>query len=136
MADLKQARLLLEMAGMDLRALKGMADPETFTEEIFGFHVQQAAEKALKAWIALHGQDVPRTHLLSTLLDQLGQNGEDVERLWNLVEYQMFAVQYRYETIGQRADAIDRVEAVRLVEDVVAEVKRFEKKLLAGADRK
>ena len=101
MADQKQARLLLSMAEKDLRALKGMANPETFAEEIFGFHVQQAAEKALKAWVALRGLDVPRTHLLSALLDQLGQCGEVVECHWSLVEYQMFAVQFRYETIGQ-----------------------------------
>jgi HEPN domain-containing protein len=88
MTDLKQARLLLEMAEKDLRALRGMADPETFAEEIFGFHVQQAAEKVLKAWAALRGLEVPRTHLLSVLLDQLGRCGEDVERYWNLVEYQ------------------------------------------------
>jgi HEPN domain-containing protein len=127
MVDLKQARLLLEMADKDLRALKGMVDSQVFAEEIFGFHVQQAAEKSLKAWVALRGLDVPRTHQLSVLLDQLEQHGENVERFWGLVEYQMFAVQFRYETIGQRVETINRVEAIGSVEAVVDEVRVIEK---------
>lgn len=136
MADLKQARLLLEMADKDLRALKGMIDPQIFAEEIFGFHVQQAAEKALKAWVALCGMDVPRTHLLSVLLDQLEQRGENIERFWGLVEYQMFAVQFRYETIGQQVEAINRAEAIHSVEDVLTEVCKIENALLEGARQK
>lgn len=37
----------------DLRALQGMSDPDVFADEVFGFHAQQAAEKALKAWLAV-----------------------------------------------------------------------------------
>jgi len=45
----KQAKTLLHAAWRDLQALTGMLDAELFVDEIFGFHVQQAAEKALKA---------------------------------------------------------------------------------------
>ena len=41
MKDLEQARNLLGMAERDYRALRGMEDPAVFSEEIFGFHVQQ-----------------------------------------------------------------------------------------------
>ncbi len=34
-----------------------MEDTSTFAEEIFGLHVQQGAEKALKAWIAALGTE-------------------------------------------------------------------------------
>jgi hypothetical protein len=37
------------MAGKALQALQGMIDVHTFANEIFGFHAQQAVEKALKA---------------------------------------------------------------------------------------
>ncbi len=47
MSDLEQARVMLLMAQKDLKALKGMLDVETFAEEVFGFHAQQASEKAL-----------------------------------------------------------------------------------------
>lgn len=50
MKDLEQAKIFLDIAARDYRALCGMEDPETFSDEIFGFHVQQAVEKSLKAW--------------------------------------------------------------------------------------
>jgi len=52
MSDLKEARTLFEAAERDLLALRGMRDSTVFTDEIFGFHAQQAAEKLLKAWLA------------------------------------------------------------------------------------
>lgn len=51
MKDLEQAGNLLGAAERDYRALCGMESAETFSDEIFGFHVQQAVEKALKAWL-------------------------------------------------------------------------------------
>ena len=53
MSDHNQARLRLEAAEKDVSALRGMGDDSVFADEIFGFHVQQAAEKLLKAWIAV-----------------------------------------------------------------------------------
>ncbi|MEO0455124.1 MAG: HEPN domain-containing protein [Cyanobacteria bacterium P01_A01_bin.114] len=56
MSDLGQAKALLQAALRDLKALRGMTDAQIFADEIFGFHGQQAAEKALKAWIAALGE--------------------------------------------------------------------------------
>ena len=56
MSDIKQARALVEAVRRDLMALFGMVDEEIFANEIFGFHVQQAAEKLCKAWLALKGR--------------------------------------------------------------------------------
>ncbi len=39
------------------------------------FHAQQAAEKALKALLVIVCGDAPRTHLTSTLVDELERNG-------------------------------------------------------------
>ena len=52
MSDLDHARQMLAIAHRDLKALGGMLDSDIFAYEIFGFHAQQTAEKALKAWIA------------------------------------------------------------------------------------
>ena len=49
MADLEHARSMLRMAHKDFNALVGMRENSLFADEIFGFHVQQAVEKALKA---------------------------------------------------------------------------------------
>ncbi|MBM4026372.1 MAG: HEPN domain-containing protein [Planctomycetes bacterium] len=76
MRDLEQAGSLMAMAERDHRALRGMEDPAVFSEEIFGFHVQQAVEKALKAWLCALGVPFPRTHdldELGVLLEQAGQ---------------------------------------------------------------
>ena len=39
-----------------------MGDPAVFADEIFGFHVQQATEKLLKAWLASLGEAYPLSH--------------------------------------------------------------------------
>jgi len=75
MSNHKQAEVLLSAAYRDFRALKGMLDTETFADEVFGFHVQQAVEKALKAWLAILGVVYPFTHDLSVLLQQLEDQG-------------------------------------------------------------
>ena len=68
MSDLDHARELLEMARGDLNALKGMlqvgdAGTSLFSDEVFGFHAQQAAEKSLKAGIASKGGKIGRAHV-------------------------------------------------------------------------
>ncbi len=40
MSDLKQARVLLEAAALDVSALRGMGDAVVFADAVFGFHVQ------------------------------------------------------------------------------------------------
>ena len=52
MRDLDHALLMSRIALNDFKALKGMTDPAIFSDEIFGFHAQQAVEKALKAWLS------------------------------------------------------------------------------------
>jgi len=44
------------------------------------FHVQQAAEKALKAFLALHDQPLPKTHDLERLGRACAQIDADLER--------------------------------------------------------
>jgi HEPN domain-containing protein len=122
MVDRKQARLLLDMAKKDLGALEGMADRNVFADEIFGFHVQQAAEKGLKAWIALCGMEIPRSHILSALLDILEGEGEAVDGYWNLLEYQVFAVQFRYEALSTQIEPIDRKTAVEAIQMLLQQV--------------
>jgi HEPN domain-containing protein len=53
MSNLDQAKVLLQAAHRDLKALGGMFDVEIFADEIFGFHIQQATEKLLKAWLTI-----------------------------------------------------------------------------------
>ncbi len=122
MNDLEHAKLLLAMARKDLKALEGMQDAEVFADEIFGFHVQQAAEKALKSWLSALGFTYPKTHNLRLLLSLLAEGGADVEPFWNLIEYNAFAVQIRYEGLDFLEESLDRELALRRSREVIGQV--------------
>ena len=124
MSDLERSRVLLEAAERDLRALKGMSDTEVFDDEIVGFHAQQAAEKTLKAWLTLLGESFPLTHDLDYLLRRVEGREPDVGRFEQLVEYNPYAVQFRYESSDADTVPIDREEAVRRLESLHQEVAR------------
>ena len=91
-------------------------------EESVGFHVQQAAEKAFKAWLALLGETYPLTHSLETLLDLLSDRGAAMEPFRGLVDYTPYAVEFRYAGVGSNAESIDRENAIALVETLLEQV--------------
>ena len=124
MSDRERSRILLAAAGRDLRALKGMCDTEVFEDEIAGFHAQQAAEKMLKAWLALLGESFPLTHDLDYLIRRLEGRESEVGPFKQLVEYNPYAVQFRYESFDADTAPLDREEAVRCLESLRQEVAR------------
>ena len=103
-ADPKCARMMLKLAAGDAKVLDVMLDPDAATEGVFGFHLQQAVEKAFKAWIALLGGLYELTHDLEQLLQQLeacGAAPEDLARFEDLAGFTPYAVEYRYEGVGE-----------------------------------
>jgi HEPN domain-containing protein len=122
MRDLKQAAASLGMARKDFKALTGMMDADVFDEEIYGFHAQQAIEKSLKAWLALLGREYPLTHDISALPDLLRVNGQDVEEYWDLVEYNAYAVRFRYESLQIHDVPLDREAAVASIRKLMEKV--------------
>ncbi len=124
MSDLEQARELVGAAERDISALRGMDDAAVFADEIFGFHVQQAAEKLFKAWLASQGETYPLSHDLAALLDILSAGGADVARFDGLVDYTRYAVRLRYAGTDPGACPLDRPEAVERVEALLATVRR------------
>lgn len=122
MSDLKSARMLYRAAERDVLTLRSMTDGAPV--ESFGFHVQQAAEKAFKAWIALLGETYPLTHSIETLLDLLGERGVAVEPFGSLVDYTPYAVEFRYAGVDSDSEPIDREGALALVEALMEWVGR------------
>lgn len=122
------ARNLLTMARKDFDALRGMVSNPLFADEIFGFHAQQAIEKSLKAWLALLFVEFPLTHDISRLLALLEEVGaEGVDGYWGLVEFNMFAVQARYESGLMDLDqALDRVAILDDVQALLLKVEGIE----------
>ena len=122
MSDLKCARLMLRSAQGDLRSLLILAAEGP--EEGFGFHVQQALEKAFKAWLALLGELYPLTHDLKTLLDRLAARGVDVQPWRETERYTPYAVQFRCTGVDPETEAVNRDKAAASVRTLLAEVER------------
>jgi HEPN domain-containing protein len=124
MNDPEQARSLLSMAEKDYRALCGMEDEEVFSAEIFGFHVQQAVEKALKAWLCVLGVAFPKTHdldVLVTLLEEAGQNIPSSFAM--LLDFTDFAVAFRYDAFPDLEGEIDRRDCCKQVRSLLDHIR-------------
>jgi len=91
------ALAMLAIARRDLQAAKGMVDSSVFHEAVWGFQVQQVAEKALKAWLYLLDQDPPFTHDLVALFKLLDRIQIDITPYRELARLTDFAVQIRYD---------------------------------------
>jgi HEPN domain-containing protein len=90
------------------------------TEEIFGFHAQQAVEKAIKAVLTHREVKYPYTHNLSELQRLLARSGSELPETplepWKLTD---FATIIRYEPVRSE-EALDR-EAVRRTVAIILE---------------
>ena len=116
MSDHENARRYLAMADRDLRAVHGMLDSSVFAEEVFGFHAQQAAEKALKAWLCMAGVPFRKVHDLEALLNLLTDAKEDnVSQFVNLIHLTEFAVDLRYASPDLPLMVLDRSGVAREV---------------------
>lgn len=121
-ADYNDARALLLAACKDWQALEGMCDKTVFADEIFGFHAQQAVEKTLKAWLALSGVEYPRTHDISLLLSVLRLQEQDVDAYYDLLEFNPYAVQFRYTAFAEIGEPLNRLEAIKRVGELLRSV--------------
>ena len=122
MSDVKCAFMMFRAAERDLLTLRGMTGG--VPEESFGFHVQQAAEKTFKAWLALLGETYPLTHNLEALLALLAARGVATQPFRKLIEYTPYAVEFRYEGVDSSTDPIDREGALALVGALLEQVRR------------
>ena len=126
MKDLEQARNFLTIASRDYRALCGMEDPEVFSSEIFGFHVQQAVEKALKAWLCILGVAFPRIHDLDELGALLEEAGQKIPKFLHvLLEFTDFAVAFRYDAFPDLEGDIDRDVCIDQVGHLLQHVQKI-----------
>lgn len=126
MNDIEQAQTLLRIAYRDFNALQGMTDSPLFADEIFGFHAQQAIEKALKAWLCAKNLIYPLSHELPRLLTLLENNGAHIDAFWPLARFTPYAVQSRYEEGSvYETEPLNRSAIIGEVEVLLNQVTRF-----------
>lgn len=123
-ASLDDAERLLRRARADLKALRHMGDADSFDDNIYGFHAQQAAEKSLKAWLSWLGYDYPLRHDLGELLAALAAAGQDIATLWPLTDLTPFAVQLRYDEFASDPP-LERQSVEADIAALVASVERL-----------
>lgn len=86
------------------------------------FHIQQAAEKLLKALLVWRGIDFPYTHDLEDLLTRITPEFPELQGYYDsLSEYTGFAVGLRYDDsiYPSRADAVAASEVVKRLRTLV-----------------
>ncbi len=108
MMQLKLAEKFLRKADQDMLVLKKWRSDPEISDEILGFHAQQAAEKMLKAVLASRSTDFPFTHRLADLIDTIIENGVAVPEELEEVRYLTpFAVEFRYDIYEEDNEAFD-----------------------------
>jgi HEPN domain-containing protein len=112
------AALYSRKAKNDATAAREFAGNTEISDEIIGFHAQQAVEKWLKAVIANLGLPQERTHDIDRLVRVLEEHGVQppVPRS-RLAELTDFAVPLRYEDLLD-AEPLDRQATIALVNNV------------------
>lgn len=124
MRDIDGARMLLSLARKDLATMLAVRNISEVGDEVFGFHAQQAVEKALKAWLSALGIPYPFTHSLSALLglieDEAG--ADEIGQFRNLKFLGAFAVQFRYITYEETEGELDKGAIIRDVDKLIVHV--------------
>lgn len=113
-----EAAVLARKAGDDARAMQLLAPNEEISDEIIGFHAQQAVEKWLEAVLGSRGVEFEYTHdlhrLAAEVVAAVGQFPFDVPEVVALTEH---AVPLRYDEILD-TEPLDRGATVTLVDEV------------------
>ena len=112
----ERAILLLNKAREDEALVAEVLTSQRVSDEIVGFHCQQAAEKYLKAVLSEIGVHFQRTHNLRQLMDLLYDAGHLLpDDLADLDTLTPFGTTFRYDIIDA-AHPFDRHEAREMVQ--------------------
>lgn len=113
-----EAAVLARKAEDDTKAMQWLASKSEISDEIIGFHAQQAVEKWLKAVLGSREIAFEYTHDLHRLITEVtaavGEFPFDTPEVVALTEH---AVPLRYDEILD-TEPLDRQAVVRLVEEV------------------
>ena len=117
-----EAQAMLRVARRDLRAARLLAVDEA-EEASWGFQMQQAIEKAFKAWILSCDLRAPFTHDIAELLQVLSEQGVEISPYLRFSQFTLFAVQLRYDDEPEPLD-LNRQEWLSVVQALLDEVEQ------------
>ena len=102
----------------DLASAKGLLKLEIFSTATY--HCQQAAEKALKAYLVFMGCEAPKTHDLLKLIKLCRHFNNDFEKLYKEAgALNPFSTKFRYPTEFDIPDHDDTKDAIKQAERIV-----------------
>ena len=114
----EQSQLYLKKALEDERLLDEVIDSHQVSDEIFGFHCQQAAEKLLKALLSFLEVRIRKTHDLRELIDLLTDHGNPVPSpLTDVDRLTPYGTLFRYDILEAESD-FNRMEARQLIREL------------------
>jgi HEPN domain-containing protein len=119
MKNRKLAEKFLRKANQDMTVLEKWRQDPDITDEILGFHAQQAAEKMLKAALAYHGIEFPLTHRLTDLIDLSKEHNIALpDRVEDVRFLTPFAVEFRYDFYEEDEEYVDFEEVFALLTEL------------------
>ena len=128
MEFLKQYEIFFKKAKTDLKAAKILLEnfekgDEELDLETIMFHLQQSAEKLLKALLSYNGIHFTKTHDIEKLLKELKDNNIKIlSESEELIELSEYGVEGRYSIIYD--DLEDADNYIKILEKLVEFVKR------------
>jgi len=112
--------LFLRKAAQDEALLDAVIDSDKVSDEVIGFHCQQAAEKMLKALLSDLGAAFHKTHELGALMDTLSRSGAPLPgEFENLDVLTPFGAVYRYDDYDG-TESLNRTETRALLRSLRA----------------
>jgi HEPN domain-containing protein len=125
---LDETHAWLVRARNDLEAARLMIGAQLYAEALF--HCQQAAEKALKAFLAYHQRPFRKTRTMLELKEEIAAIDPSLESIVILANaLSDYAWRFRYPGAPYEPDALEATEALRKAEMTVREI---EQRLPAG----
>ena len=116
----EQALLFLRKAAQDESLLDAVLECDSVSDEVIGFHCQQAAEKMLKASLSDLGITFHKTHELGALMNSLARSGAPLPgEFENLDVLTPFGAVYRYDDYDG-TESLNRAETRALLKSLRA----------------
>jgi len=119
----KLVRNWLTKAAHDLAVSKKLTSGEDQYADVAIYHCQQAAEKAIKGYLLLHGKEFPKTHDLRLLVQLAVSVNPEFAKCEDAADVLTpYATEFRYpgEIMNPTDEEMD--EGIRLAEEIVTYV--------------